>query len=302
MQNKKNPTNSCSPQINLKIKSNEHDKLSNKVNKSNDDCFKSSIVEDTLNEENKHKPTDILNSELNDLPSNSQEPVKTEQSPNQAHTNECDIHSQSLKTNSPSTESIDNMDVTSTTQELPKTPPIKLNKKLNDAKISSEDKMKQYIDEYDSFIQQVSSPLNEPEIKEEIVQSIKQETENESNEIVDENRFSEKELPKNEVSSSTSSSQKIEEKIDEHSSSSSSSSDGSSSSSDSSSSSSSSTSDDSSSSSDTSSSSSSDNDSSDDDNNSSRRKKSSSKSSSSRSASKSPRFPPLKINNCKNAF
>lgn len=292
------PKNECSPPNKL-------------TEQSNDDCFKSSTNENTKLIETKLRQRleseDMFSCDTDYMPSNGRESMNTEQktlnNQQQSTVSECDIKI-SNKSKSPSHESSDNMDVTSTTPETPKTPPSE-NKKLNEPTLS-EDKMKQYIDEYDNFIQQVSSPLNETlktnEITEDIAVANVEPTVNsisQKNESV-----SKTDLPKNEVSSSTSSAQKHEKKTDEQLSTSSSSSDDddddSSSSSNSSSSSSSDDEDSSSSSSGSSSSSSSDSN----DNESSRRhrrQKSSSKSSS-RSASKSPRLRPSKPSNSKHNY
>lgn len=192
--------------------------------------------------------------------------------------NECAVNKSPEATESPLAESSDNMDVTSTTQDNHKSSSNSSVARHESSSVLSEDKMKQYIDEYDSFIQQVASPLNE---------SLKEHHDIAKNVLLLNSLplpdQCDKDARKNEVTS-TSTTQKSLHKTAVQSSSSSSSDDDSSSSTDSSSSSSSSDS----SSSDSSSSSSSDNESSNDETH--RRRKSYSKSSSSRSASKSPRI------------
>lgn len=228
--------------------------------------------------ESKRKQTESTDMFSFDAITSNHGSTNNKQTSNDLEANECAVNKSPEATESPLAESSDNMDVTSTTQDN--------HKSLSNPSVArhegvlSEDKMKQYIDEYDSFIQQVASPLNEPlkghhDIAKNVLllNSLPQPDQ------------CDKDARKNEVTS-TSTTQKSQHKTAVQSSSSSSSDDDSSSSTDSSSSS--SSSDDDSSSSDSSSSSSSDNESSNDEKH--RRRKSYSKSSSSRSASKSPRI------------
>lgn len=167
----------------------------------------------------------------------------------------------------------DNMDVTSTTPEHSISVKLERHDKREEKKpLSNEDKLKQYIDEYEFFIQQVSSPVNVPNTNPQLnVSSVK------SSPLID---IFATASPKN--NRKTPSPKNNRKKSSSPSSSSSSSS-----------------SDDDSSSSSSSSSSDDDSDSSSDSSSSSESDKSASDSSSSRSTSKSPR--PLKSVNCKDS-
>lgn len=244
--------------------------------------FRSSKLPPGIEEKKVTKELLIESEDLSNCNKNnsSSEPVNSEQSPKQHNVNKSD--SRSPVTCSQSNNS-DNRDMTSPPAKKLKSL-IPLKGKSDESKVLSEDKMKQYIDEYDSFIQQVSSPLNDPLSSADADKSISHsQLIDVSHLILHPNLLNDKDSSKIR-SLSTPSPAKNHDKLDRQSTSSSGSDNDSSSSTSSSSS---SSSDDDSSSTCSSSTSSSDNENSDDE---SHRGKSNSRSGSSRSASRSPRI------------